>query len=340
MVDVLALGSRTHPVTPRTYLARSRVFGSYPLANGDPILVTWRGSLFNYFFASCWLNFSSRGFDLHPIKPVDIWRNNQFAIEANHQFCIDHSSQLHGEANGFYTTYGENAWGLTACDNLVASDAMSPSEYFSFGALPSEENLRFNTRALHSGTLAVYGAASSINFLPKQSIQALRHYFEIPRLWNPLFGFGDAFSLDPHYLESPYDHEGNPTVRQATYLNGPWVNPMTMGVNVGPMLLAIENYRTGFVWNLMAKAPEISAGLDRIFGIGVMDPRLVAVEHHSPAVVRIRWEAEAGASEYSIFGSTDLNRWQLIETGVKGTEWIDRHLPQHEQRFYLVKAVR
>ena len=41
---------------------------------------------------------------------------------------------------------------------------------------------------------------------------------------------------------------------------------MTMGVDVGPMLLAIENYRSGMIWNLTAKNLEIQRGLDRIFG--------------------------------------------------------------------------
>jgi hypothetical protein len=86
-------------------------------------------------------------------------------------------------------------------------------------------------------------------------------------LWNPLFGFGDAYSLDPHYIEHVYDRTGNPQIRFAGFLNGPWINNMTMGVNVGPMLLAIENYRSGLIWKLTAKNPEIQAGLDRIFGV-------------------------------------------------------------------------
>lgn len=340
MVDVLALGSRTHRVAPETYLARSRVFGVYPLSSPDPILVTWRGSMFNYFFASCWLNFEARGLDLHPTRPVNIWRNNKLAIEANRRFCIAHASELAGEADGFYTSYGENSWGLTACDNLVAPDAMGPSEYFSFGALPSEENLRFNTRALHCGTVAVYGAGSSINYLPKESIAALRHFFEVPRLWNPLFGLGDAFSLDPHYLESPYDPEGNPTIRAAGYLNGPWINSMTMGVNVGPMLLAIENHRTGMTWKLLAKSPEMSAGLDRIFGIATIEPESVVMEHHSAAAVHIRWKAEPEATQYAVFASPDFNHWQLLQSGIKETDWLDHQLPPNTQRFYLIKAIR
>ncbi len=267
MMDLLALGSKRHPVQFETYLARKRVSGSYPPTSQQKILVSWQGSLFNYFYAACWIDLRHRGADRHPSDARNLWQNNQLAVMANRQFCIDHASDSVGGSNDCYGTYGENAWGLTACDNLVAPGYPTPSEYFAFGALPTEENIRFGTKPLHAGTIAVYGAASSINFLPQPAIAALRHYFQIPNLWSPLFGFGDAYSLDPHYIEHVYDKTGNPRIHAADFLNGPWVNNMTVGVNVGPMLLAIENYRSGMIWKLTAKSPIIEAGLDQVFGV-------------------------------------------------------------------------
>ncbi len=267
LLDILALGSKTHRVNIDTYFARNRVTGAYPAANPDQILASWQGSLFNYFFADCWLDLRRRGADQHPSGPRDLWRNDRLAVIANRQFCLDHAGKTVGGSNGTYTTYAANAWGLTACDNLVRPGFGTPSEYCVFGALPTEENITFGVRALHAGTLAVYGAASSINFLPAESLAALRHYFEIPGLWRPLFGFGDAFSLDPHYVQHVYDAKGNPQIMTADFLNGPWINNMTMGVDVGPMLLALENYRSGLIWNLTGRNREIQAGLDRIFGV-------------------------------------------------------------------------
>lgn len=272
MVDLIALGSHTHPITFATYLSRNRVFASYPGEDPDKIMVTWKGSLFNYFFASCWLDFRTRGADRHPTKPCNLWENDKLAIIANRRFCMDHAARQMGGSNGHYATYGDNAWGLTACDNLVAPASHYISEYFSFGALPTEENARLGTKALQVGTVPVYGAASSINFLPNDAIAALRHDFEIPALWSPAFGFGDAFSLDPHYIGTVWDAKGNPQVFFADYLNGPWINHTIMGINVGPMLLAIENYRSGEIWKLMGKNPHIMAGLDSVFGTGSPAP--------------------------------------------------------------------
>jgi hypothetical protein len=266
MVDLLALGAHTHPVSFATYLSRNRVFSAYPRQDPEKILVTWKGSLFNYFFASCWLDFHNRGKDRHPTLPCDLWENDRLAILANRQFCIDHSTNRVGTVTGRYATYGENTWGLSACDNLVAPGSGYASEYFAFGGLPNEENARMGTKALQVGTVPVYGAASCINFVPKDAIAALRHDFEIPTLWSPVFGFGDAFSLDPHYIGTVWDAHGNPQVFYADYLNGPWINHTIMGINVGPMLLAIDNYRSGMIWKLMARNPQLNAGLDAVFG--------------------------------------------------------------------------
>ena len=266
LMDVLALGSKTHPVKFETYLARNRVTGSYPSSSPDKILASWQDSLFNYFFANCWFDLRDRGLDRHPTDPRNLWQNDLFAVMANRQFCINHASSSTGGSNAFYTTYGEDAWGLTSCDNLVAPDYPAASEYWPFGALPTEEYIRKGLRPIHAGTIAVYGAAGSINFLPREAIAALRHDFAIPNLWSPLFGFGDAYSLDPHYVEHVQDQAGNPRIQFADFLNGPWINNVSVGVNVGPMLLAIENYRSGMIWKLTAKNPEIRAGLDRVFG--------------------------------------------------------------------------
>jgi hypothetical protein len=337
MVDVLALGSKTHPVEMETYFARNRVFGTYPPASTEAIMTSWRGSLFNYFFASCWLDFESRGFDLHPEHPQNIWRNNQRAIAANRQFCIDHASAQSGGTNGNYSTYGDTSWGLTACDSLVRPGPGATSEYFAFGALPTEENVRFGTLALQAGTIAVYGAASSINFTPNESLAALRHYFEIPNLWSPLFGFGDAFSLDPHYIDAPYDAQGNPTIRYTDALNGPWVNTVTMGINIGPMLLAMENYRSGQIWKMTSKNPVIAAGLNRIFGVGTPAVNVVSTEQSGGRTnVILEWNPEPGASKYSIFASPDSENWTLLKSEITETNWT---ASPKAARFFLVKAL-
>lgn len=272
LVDVLALGSTSHPVTMNTYNARSRFFGSYPQYSPE-FAVAWTGSLFNYTFAACWLDLRERGADAHRSDPLDIWENNRRGVVANRQFCIDHADTTAADGDNDYTSYGTESWGLTACDNLVEPATGMLSEYYAFGALPTQQNIQYpDTSAPHLGTISVYGAGSSIVFLPNESISALRHFHTIPKLWHTLFGLGDSFSSDPHYFEvntstgSPIlDSNGNFILHTATWLNGPWVNHMVMGIDVGPMLLNIENYRSGKLWSLTAKNKYIKKGLNKIY---------------------------------------------------------------------------
>jgi hypothetical protein len=42
-----------------------------------------------------------------------------------------------------------------------------------------------------------------------------------------------------------------------------WVTPYHFGIDQGPIVLVIQNYRTGFLWELMKRSPAIVTGLRR-----------------------------------------------------------------------------
>ena len=44
---------------------------------------------------------------------------------------------------------------------------------------------------------------------------------------------------------------------------GWWVTPYHFGIDQGPVVLMIENYRTGLIWNIMRRCPAIVTGLRR-----------------------------------------------------------------------------
>ena len=54
-------------------------------------------------------------------------------------------------------------------------------------------------------------------------------------------GFYDAFNLDEN-----------------------WRSEIFMGLNQGPIVIMIENYRTGLLWNLFMKNTEVQEGLKKI----------------------------------------------------------------------------
>src|SRR5262249_33650175 len=101
------------------------------------------------------------------------------------------------------------------------------------------------------GVIAPTAALSSFPYAPEYSMEALRHfYFKLgDRIWGD-YGFKDAFSEDKD-----------------------WVDPSYLAIDQGPIVVMIENYRNGLMWDLLMSAPEIAAGLARL---GFTSSRLAA----------------------------------------------------------------
>ncbi len=75
-------------------------------------------------------------------------------------------------------------------------------------------------------------------------------------LYDPRYGFKDAFN-------PTFDFE-DAKVRRGTVVPGVgWFDSEYIGIDQGPMLLMIENYRSSFVWDVMRDSPYIIRGLCR-----------------------------------------------------------------------------
>ncbi|MEP6615616.1 MAG: glucoamylase family protein [Ginsengibacter sp.] len=125
---------------------------------------------------------------------------------------------------GNFTGYADSCWGLTAADG--------PFDYF-----PSEP-----VAGRNDGTISPTGAISSIVYTPQESMKALRNYYYNygKFLWGE-YGFKDAFNLTQN-----------------------WCSELYMGLNEGPIVVMIENYRTGLLWKLFMSNPEIQNGLRKL----------------------------------------------------------------------------
>lgn len=123
-----------------------------------------------------------------------------------------------------YAGYGANAWGLTASDGPNGYTAQAPDEADDFG------------------TITPTGALASFPYTPQASMEALKHYYRDlgGQIWG-VYGFRDAF---------------NPSED--------WVSPIYMGLNQAPIVVMIENYRSGLVWKSFMSAPEIGNLLKKL----------------------------------------------------------------------------
>lgn len=92
------------------------------------------------------------------------------------------------------------------------------------------------------GTIAPTAALSAMPYTPEESMQAL-HFFYYKlgdRLWGK-YGFYDAFNLSAN-----------------------WVDSQNIAIDQGPIIVMIENYRTGLLWKHFMSLPQIKDGLTKL----------------------------------------------------------------------------
>lgn len=92
------------------------------------------------------------------------------------------------------------------------------------------------------GFIAPTAALSSFPYTPVESMQALKFYYYVlgDRIWKE-YGFVDAFSL--HHL---------------------WFADTYLAIDQGPIMLMIENYRSGLLWDLFTSSPEVKNGMQAL----------------------------------------------------------------------------
>jgi hypothetical protein len=115
-----------------------------------------------------------------------------------------------------------------ACWGITASD--DPDGYDAHA--PGHDN----------GTLSPTAALSSFPYAPNEAMAALRHFLTRhgARIWSR-YGFTDAFN----------ETRG-------------WYADTFLAIDQGPIIVMIENYRSGLLWSLFMSIPEIKAGLAKL----------------------------------------------------------------------------
>lgn len=249
-----------HRVRPNLYYQLRRQLGSYSREDADGVMqdtgqmvwFPWSGALFASFFANCWIDYPSIGTDNPALLEVprrarvDWWENSRRHVLLHQLKALD--------AKGQFANFGRDAWGLSASD--VAGGYAVPGVFPTLsempGSIPEVDYTKFEVKDnFGDGTLAPYAAGCAILFDPQRSIAALRNYREFetppgqPAFWtNPAkggYGFQDAFNATTG-----------------------WVAPDSVAIDQGPLLLCIENARTGLLWQIFHSHPYVKAGMERL----------------------------------------------------------------------------
>ena len=110
------------------------------------------------------------------------------------------------------------------------------------------------------GSIAPWAVAASLPFAPEIVATALQHFETLRLRENNAYGFKATF---------------NATIADRSCQSRPWISPYHFGINQGPIVLMIENYRSGLIWSLYVSMPLSRRGSSpsRLFGRMAWSPR-------------------------------------------------------------------
>ena len=235
LLYILGLGSPTHPLAQNSYAAWASTY-RWETCYGQDYL--YAGSLFIHQLSHVWIDFRGIQDAYMREKGIDYFENSRRATYVQQEYAIQNPRAFNG--------YGELCWGITASEGpgpetrTIAGVERQFSDYVARGVPYGPDD----------GTLAPWAVVASLPFAPEIVFPALEYCIHQVKLTEfNAYGFKAAFN--PSHPGQP----GNPY--------GCWVSPWHFGLNQGPIVLMIENYRTGMLWRLMRSCPHIVTGLRR-----------------------------------------------------------------------------
>ena len=187
--------------------------------------------LFGHQFSQAFIDFRGIGDKYMREKGIDYFENSRRATYVQRKYAIENPLGWIG--------YDSLCWGITASDGPGDKYNFDNRKFLGYAGRGTS-GPSFNY--FDDGTIAPYGPLSSLPFAPEIVLPTIRSINEKygKELWGK-YGFYDSF---------------NPTAK--------WFNDDFIGIDQGPMLIMIENFRTGLIWDLIMKDPIIQKGLNKL----------------------------------------------------------------------------
>jgi hypothetical protein len=247
LVVLLALGSPTHPVEDSAWSAWSESYrGAWGRFMGYEHLSF--APLFGHQYSHLWIDFRGIQDATMRQRGIDYFENTRRAVYAQRAYAIANPS-------GWFE-YGPNVWGFTACDGPGKMRGLDRSgrkrnflDYSARGA--------GRAHTIDDGTIAPTASVSSLPFAPEIVIPTVE---EISSRYGKFiysqYGFVDSFNrsftaVDVKLADGHVDAAFG------------WVSNDYLGIDQGPILAMICNYRNELVWDDMRRCVPLRRGLER-----------------------------------------------------------------------------
>lgn len=252
IVYLLALGAPEHALGPDAWQAWTERYDEFWGNYYNQEFLMFSPS-FGHQYSHIWVDFRGIRDAYMRERGLDYFENSRRAAYAQYAYAEENPLGWKG--------YGDGVWGLTASDgpvNALLSYQGEERQFRSYSArgigYPASHDELGDS--FDDGTIAPTAAAGSIVFAPRLAVQAIREMrARYGKHIYSEYGFLDAFN--PSFT---YDIE----LKRGRVIPGfGWVADDYLGIDQGPILLMVENYRTGFVWEVMRRNPHIRLGLTR-----------------------------------------------------------------------------
>ena len=244
LVYLLALGSPTHPVGEQAWTQWTSSYDKHWATLYDQTYLSF-APLFGHQYTHVWVDFRGIQDEYMRDHGLDYFENSRRATYAQRRYAIANPKQWQG--------YGKNVWGMSA------SDGPGPARESNLGG--DRRFLKYAARGVavgrivDDGTIAPTAAISSLPFAPEIVLPAtLEMYRRFGSSIYSSYGFLDAFNASVR---------GSQSQPQPLPVLPGWVDPDYIGIDQGPILAMIENYRSALVWRVMRGNSYVREGLER-----------------------------------------------------------------------------
>jgi hypothetical protein len=233
LLYVLGLGSPTHPLPVESFPAWASTYEWKKVYDTEFL---YAGPLFVHQLSHAWIDFCGIQDEFMRRRGLDYFENSRRATYIQQQYALHNPLGCEG--------YGENCWGITASDGPGPSTMKINGverQFFDYVA----RGVPFGP---DDGTLAPWAVVASLPFAPEIVLPAIRYFNDLRLRENNRYGFKATF---------------NPTYPGQQGNKCGWVSKWHYGLNQGPIVLMIENYRSGLLWRLMRGCSYLATGLRR-----------------------------------------------------------------------------
>lgn len=233
LLYILGLGSPSFPLSEKSYHAYCSTYEWRNLYGRDFL---YSGPLFTHQLSHLWIDFRGIQDPFMADHSTDYFENTRQATYVHQAYAMENPRGFAG--------YGEHCWGITATDGpgwikkVIKGKEIEFYDYIA-RAVPDGPD---------DGTVAPWVVLASLPFAPEIVIPAIDAMAKLNVGVDSRYGFKPSFNQSFPDPKSP---------------TGWWISPYHFGIDQGPVILMVENYRTALIWRIMKRSQFIVTGLRR-----------------------------------------------------------------------------